>query len=260
MRIEHVVAVVSGGASGLGEAVCRYLLECGARGVAAFDIDPVRGAELARQLDDRFAFAQVDVSDLDAVEAAIAAVHVRFGALHVVVNAAAIAAPGKLLGRAGPLRMDAFDRAMRINLYGAVHMLRSAAAIMAENIADDGGERGVLINVASGAAWEGQVGQIAYSASKAALVGMTLPLARELGDHGIRVMTLAPGAFDTPMYTQVHPDVRAGLIAASPFPQRMGAPQEFALLVEEVIRNPMHNGRTIRIDGGLTLPSRAGGA
>ncbi|NMO05141.1 SDR family NAD(P)-dependent oxidoreductase [Gordonia sp. TBRC 11910] len=255
MHISGSTAIVTGGASGLGEAICRRLIELGATAIA-FDVDAERGERLHNELGDAFGCLAVDVSDTLAIEAAVSQVTERFGDIGIAVNAAAIPAPARLVGKSGPLPMDVFDRGIKINLYGPVNVMRSVAAAMVRNEPDADGERGILVNVSSGAAWEGQIGQVAYSASKAALVGMTLPLARELGAYGIRVMTLAPGAFETPIYAQVPDAVRDGLIADSVFPARMGRPAEFALLVEEVIRNAMHNGRTLRLDGGLTLRSR----
>ena len=150
--------------------------------------------------------------------------------------------------------MDRFDAVLRVNLYGTVHVLRSAVVAMQANEPSEDGERGVVVLVSSAAAFEGQVGQVAYSASKGALAGMTMPLARELGGHGIRVVTVAPGAFDTPIYEQVPAEVKESLVAPTLFPKRLGRPEEFALFVEELIRNPAHNGRTYRFDGGATLP------
>lgn len=253
MKIENAVGLVTGGASGLGEAAARRLLELGARAVAAFDLNDERGAALRAELGERYQYHQVDVTRLDQVEAAAAAVESVHGAVHVVVNAAAIAAPAKLLSSRGPLPMEVFDRGIKVNLYGPVHVMRSVVPGMAANEPTADGERGVIINVASGAAWEGQVGQIAYSASKAALVGLTMPLFRELAQHGIRVMTVAPGAFDTPIYDQIPPAVKADLASQSLFPPRMGRPAEFGLLIEEIVRNPMHNGRSIRLDAGMIL-------
>jgi len=253
VKITNSIAVVSGGASGLGEATCRHLAKLGAS-VVVLDRDEERGQAVAAELGDRGRFVAADVSDLAQVEQAFERIRSEHGAVHVVVNVAAIAAAAKLLGSRGPIPMEVFDRGIKVNLYGPVHMMRTAAPIMADNEPDDEGERGVIINVSSGAAWEGQIGQVTYSASKAALVGMTLPLARELAAHGIRVTTIAPGAFDTPIYAQVPPAVKEGIVANALFPRRMGRPDEFALLVEEIVRNPMHNGRTIRLDAGMMLP------
>jgi len=254
VKIENAVAIVTGGASGLGEATARRLLELGARAVAAFDLNDERGAALRAELGERYRYHKVDVSQLDQVEMAVAAVESEHSAVQVVVNAAAVAAPAKLLSSRGPLPMEVFDKGIKVNLYGPIHVMRSVAPGMAASEPTAGGERGVIINVASGAAWEGQIGQIAYSASKAALVGLTMPLFRELAQHGIRVMTVAPGAFDTPIYDQVPPALKAELAAQSLFPRRMGEPAEFAMLIEEIVRNPMHNGRSIRLDAGMILP------
>ncbi|WP_431872995.1 SDR family NAD(P)-dependent oxidoreductase [Nocardiopsis eucommiae] len=252
MKIEDSVAVVTGGASGLGEATARRLLDGGARAVVALDVNAERGKDLTAELGDRYRFARTDITDPDEVEAVLADAR-EIGEVRIVVNAAAIAAPAKLLSRKGPIPLETFDKGIKVNLYGPLHVMRAAVPGMAENEPQEDGERGVIVNVSSGAAWEGQIGQVSYSASKAALVGMTLPLSRELAEHGIRVMTIAPGAFDTPMYAQVPPSVKEGLIAQSLFPKRMGHADEFAMLVEEIVRNPMHNGRTIRLDGGVIL-------
>jgi 3-hydroxyacyl-CoA dehydrogenase/3-hydroxy-2-methylbutyryl-CoA dehydrogenase len=173
------------------------------------------------------------------------------------MNAAAIGGAAKLVSRKGAIPMALFDRTMRINLYGAMHVMRATVPEMMKNAPNADGERGVIVNVSSGAAWEGQVGQLGYAASKAALVGITLPLARELAEHGIRVATVAPGAFDTPIYDSAPPALKQGLVAHALFPKRMGKPDEFALLIEEIARNPMHNGRTYRLDAGMILPPSA---
>lgn len=253
MRIEDGVALVTGGASGLGEATVRYLIGRGARGVAALDLNRERGLAMQSELGERCAFLHTDITDDGQVRAAVDQTLARYGALHVVVGAAGIAGPAKLLGRNGPLPMEKFDAVVKVNLYGTVHVLRAAAEAMRDNTPNEEGERGVLINVSSGAAYEGQVGQVAYSASKAALVGMTLPLARELAPLGIRVVTVAPGAFDTPIYDTVPAAVKQSLVDMLLFPKRLGKASEFAVFVEELIRNPMHNGRTYRLDGGAIL-------
>ncbi|OLT41647.1 hypothetical protein BJF85_04240 [Saccharomonospora sp. CUA-673] len=253
MKIEGSVAVVSGGASGLGEATCRRLLDLGAAAVVAFDANADRGATLESELGHRYHYIQVDVSDLGQVEAAVAQVQETHGAIHFLVNSAAVGVPAKLLGSKGPIPMDVFDTGIKVNLYGPIHMMRSIVPSMANNVPTEDGERGVIINVSSGAAFEGQTGQVTYSASKGALVGLTMPLTRELSTHGIRVMTIAPGAFDTPIYSQVPQQVKDGIIDQCLFPKRMGHAAEFALLIEEILRNPMHNGRTIRLDAGAIL-------
>jgi NAD(P)-dependent dehydrogenase (short-subunit alcohol dehydrogenase family) len=254
MKIEQSVAIITGGNSGLGEAAMRRLLDLGARHVASFDRNDERGAALKEELGDGFSHHQVDVSQLDQVEKAVAAVEAAHGSVQVVVNAAAIPAPAKLLGSRGPLNMDLFDQGIKVNLYGPLHVMRSVAPGMSKSTPNDQGERGVFINISSGAAYEGQIGQIAYSASKAALVGLTMPLFRELAAYGIRVMTVAPGLFDTPIYAQVPPELKEQLASQSLFPARMGDPSEFAMLIEEIVRNPMHNGRAIRLDAGMVLP------
>ncbi|WFG45921.1 SDR family NAD(P)-dependent oxidoreductase [Pseudonocardia alni] len=245
-------AIVTGGASGLGEAAVRRLIHLGAT-VAAFDLDDAKGGQLESELGERFRYYKVDVSQLEQVETAVAAVEAEHGPVRVVVNAAAVPAPAKLLSSRGPLPMDVFDTGIKVNLYGPIHLMRSVVPGMAGSDPDADGERGVIINISSGAAYEGQVGQVAYSASKAALVGLTMPLFRELAAHGIRVMTVAPGAFDTPIYGGVPPALKEELAAQSLFPPRMGRPEEFGLLIEEIVRNPMHNGRTIRLDAGMIL-------
>lgn len=254
MKTEGAVIAVSGGASGLGEATCRRLLDRGARAVIILDNNGDRGQRLEKELGEACLFVPTDVSRQTDVDDAIARGMFEFGRIDVAVAAAAIGSPMKLLPRRQSFSMDDFERAIQINLFGAVHVLRAAAEAMTNN-EPDGGERGLLVMVASGAAFEGQIGQVAYSASKAAMVGMTLPLARELGAHGIRVMTVAPGGFDTPIWSQVPPEVKTNLESLVPFPHRLGAPEEFVSLIDELIRNPMHNGRTHRLDGGLTLPA-----
>jgi NAD(P)-dependent dehydrogenase (short-subunit alcohol dehydrogenase family) len=251
---EHAIAI-TGAASGLGESTARHFLQLGARGIVALDRDRERGERLHRELGDQYHFVECDVADAKQVQDAIDSGVARFGSLGAAISAAAIGGPSKLLGRNGPMDMQKFDLVLKINLYGTVHLAGSAAAAMTKNGPSADGERGVIINLSSGAAYEGQIGQIAYAASKAAIMGITLPLMRELATYGIRVVTVAPGAFDTPMYEQAPPTVRDGIIAASLFPKRMGKPLEFALFAEEIVRNPMHNGRTYRFDAGLSLPT-----
>lgn len=257
MELKNLVALITGGVSGLGAATARRLLAAGARGVAAIDVDATKGRSFAAEAPERTLFLQADVSDEAAIDAAVAATVARFGALHVAVNAAAIGGPAKLISRKGAIPMALFDKVIRINLYGPMHVMRAAVPEMMRNGPNADGERGVIINVSSGAAWEGQVGQLGYAASKAALVGLTLPLARELADHGIRVATIAPGAFDTPIYDAAPAAVKQSVASCALFPKRMGKPDEFAMLAEEVVRNPMHNGRTYRLDGGMILPPSA---
>jgi len=246
--------VVAGGASGLGEAVCRALAARGARGVGILDLDATRGERLAASLGGCAVFAQADVADADEVSRALAHLEAQLGPLHGVVYCAAIGGPARLVGRDGPIAMAAFDRVLRVNLYGAVHVLRAAVPRMLANPPDSEGERGAVILVSSGAAYEGQIGQMAYSASKAALIGMALPLARELGARGIRVIAVAPGAFDTPMYAQAPEGLKERLARHAIFPRRMGRAEEFARFALEILENPMHNGRCYRFDAGMSLP------
>lgn len=257
MKIKDNVALVSGGASGLGEACVRRFIEQGARGVAVLDMNVERGKALQEEFGDRILFVETDIADEAAVNAAVETTTDKFGALHVLVAAAAMAGPAKLVGKRGPIPMEIFDRVVKVNLYGTIHLLRATVSAMLRNEPTEDGERGVTIAVSSGAAFEGQIGQIAYSATKAALVGLTMPVARELAEHGVRMVTVAPGAFDTPIYASVPDTVKDGLIGAALFPKRLGRASEFASFAEEIVRNPMHNGRTYRLDAGTILPVSA---
>lgn len=253
MKIEDTVAVITGGASGIGEACARRLVASGAKGVAIIDMDAERGNRVAAELGERVMFVQVDISDEAAVNAAVEAVVARFGPVGALICAAGIAGPAKLVGFKGPIEMSKFDRVIKVNLYGTVHMMRACVPSMQSTQGNADGERGVIINIASGAAYEGQIGQLAYAASKAAIVGMTMPLMRELASSGIRVVTVAPGAFETPIYEQMPPETKQGIIDKFLFPKRLGQPDEFASFAEEIIRNPMHNGRDYRFDAGNIL-------
>jgi 3-hydroxyacyl-CoA dehydrogenase/3-hydroxy-2-methylbutyryl-CoA dehydrogenase len=254
MDIHGSVFLVTGGASGLGEGCVRYFVGKGATGAVILDLNDDRAKNIVSELGAECVFyRKTDVADTEAVEKAVAEGAAKFGGIHVVVNAAAVGAPGKILSRSGPIDMKKFNRAIAINLIGPVNVIRSSIVEMVKNQPNADGERGVIINVASGAAYEGQIGQAAYSAAKAGLIGMTMPLMREFAEHGVRVMTLALGMFDTPLYEQVPPEVKQDLIKQSLFPKRMGRPEEFAWMVEEITRNPLHNGRTYRFDAGLIL-------
>ncbi len=255
MRIRNSTFLVTGGASGLGAATTRRLAAAGAN-VVICDLDGGAGKELVREIGGRGRFCVSDVTDEAQVAKAIAAARAEFGALHGAVSCAGVAPGERVLGRQGPHRLDTFRRAVEINLIGTFNVLRLAAQAMAENPPEAEGERGVIINTASIAAFEGQVGQAAYSASKAGVAGLTLPVARELARHGIRVMTIAPGVFETPMMAGMSEEVRASLAAQVPFPPRLGKPEEFAALVEHIIVNPMLNGEVIRLDGALRMPAK----
>jgi NAD(P)-dependent dehydrogenase (short-subunit alcohol dehydrogenase family) len=201
-------------------------------------------------------FAQADVSDAAQVEAAIQLAVETFGAVHFAINCAGIGDPQKILGKDGPASLDRFARVVKVNLIGTFNVARLAAAAMARNQPDQNGERGVIVNTASVAAFDGQVGQASYSASKGGIAGMTLPLARDLAQAGIRVMTIAPGLFDTPMLAALPDNVRASLGAMVPFPSRLGRPSEYAQLAKAIIENPMLNGEVIRLDGAIRMAPR----
>lgn len=255
MQVSGMVAVVSGGASGLGEATCRLLAAKGAR-IAIFDIAENRGERLAAELGETAIFCQTDVADTESVQLAVDQTMRVFGAVHAAVNCAGIPSASKVLGRKGPISMDLFNKVIQVNLIGTMNVIRSTVEQMVKNSPTADGERGVVINTSSGAAFEGQIGQAAYSASKAALVGLTLPLARELAEYGIRVTTIAPGLFETPLASELPEKVRESLLAQLPFPKRMGKPVEFAMLCQQIIENLMLNGRTIRLDGAVTMQAR----
>ena len=255
MEIKGVVAIVTGGASGLGEATVRLLVENGAR-VGILDVVEEAGRNLAGELGDAAIFCQADVTDEKQVQEAVNRTVESFGSLQVAVNCAGVATPGKVLGKEGPMRLQDFERVVRINLIGSMNVLRLAAEKMARNEPNADGERGVVVNTASVAAFEGQYGQGAYAASKAGVVGMALPVARELASHGIRVVTVAPGLFETPMLAGMSDKVRDALIQTTLFPKRLGKPREFARLAAHIVENPMLNGACIRLDGGVRLGAR----
>lgn len=247
MRVEGCAALVSGGASGLGAATARALAEAGAR-VVVLDLP---AALDSADLPEPVLRIAGDVLDADAVQRAATAAD----GLRIAVTCAGVATPGRLLGRDGPLALDAFERVLRINTVGTLNVLRLAAAAIAEGEPVDG-ERGVLVTTSSIAAFEGQVGQAAYAASKGAVAALTLPLARELAPALIRVVSIAPGTFDTPLLAGLPEAARAALGEAVPHPARLGRPSEFAALVRHVIENPMLNGEVIRLDGALRMPPR----
>ncbi len=246
---------IAGGASGLGEATARRLHAAGAD-VLVFDLNVERGEALAAELGPRFRFAAGSVTDEEAVQTALELARTAFGTLRVAVNCAGIATPGRILGRAGPLPLAEFRHVVEVNLIGTFNVLRLAAAIMQSNEPDADGQRGVIINTASIAAYEGQIGQVAYAASKAGVVGMTLAAARDLAQWGIRVVTVAPGLFATPLLAGLPEAARTSLAAQIPFPPRLGRPEEYAALVEHIIANPMLNGEVIRLDGALRMGPR----
>jgi len=255
MQITGHTFLVTGGASGLGAATVRRLAAAGGN-VVISDTNTEQGTQLAGSLGARAAFAVADVTDESQVATAVAAAREKFGALHGAVNCAGIAPAERILGRSGPHRLDAFRNAIEINLIGTFNVLRLAAQAMASNASDAGGERGIIVNTASVAAFDGQIGQAAYSASKAGVAGLTLPAARELARFGIRVMTIAPGIFETPMVAAFTPELKQSLAAQVPFPPRLGRPDEYAALVEHIIVNAMLNGEVIRLDGAVRMSAK----
>jgi len=249
MEISGSGALVVGGASGLGAATARRLADRGAR-VTIADLDAARGQALADELG--AGFVAVDVRDEAQVQAAVDAAAPR-----IAVTCAGIGVAQRVVDRRGPHPLDAFETVVGVNLVGTFNVLRLAAAAMTANAPDDAtGERGVLVATASIAAFDGQIGQAAYAASKGGVVGMTLPIARDLGRHGIRLTTIAPGLFDTPLLASLPQDARESLGKTIPFPPRLGRPEEYALLVEQIVANPMLNGETIRLDGALRMAPR----
>jgi NAD(P)-dependent dehydrogenase (short-subunit alcohol dehydrogenase family) len=247
------VALVTGGASGLGEATVRRLHEGGAA-VVIVDLPTSPGAALAEELGDHVAFSPADVRDEAQVLDAIAAAK-ELGELRIVVNCAGVGTPGRVVGKRGPLELDTFRTVVEINLVGTFNVLRLAAAAMLENDELDG-DRGVIVMTASIAAFDGQVGQAAYAASKGGVAGLTLSAARDLADKQLRVMTVAPGTFETPMLSGLPGDVKSILEAQVPHPSRLGLPSEYASLVAHIVDNPMLNGEVIRLDGALRMPPR----
>ena len=252
MQVEGSTFIVTGGASGLGGATTRMLVSGGGK-VAIADVKEAEGNALAGELGANARFVRTDVTDEASAKAAVAAAVDSFGALNGVINCAGIVHGEKVIGKEGPHALASFVRAININLVGSFNISRLAAETMSRNVPNAGGERGIIVFTASVAAFDGQIGQPAYSASKAGLVGMTLPFARELARYGIRVMTIAPGIFQTPMMGQIPPDLAESLGKMVPFPPRLGRPDEFASLVGEIIRNEMLNGEVIRLDGAIRM-------
>ena len=255
MRLPGKVALVTGGASGLGLAAVKELFRAGASVVIA-DLPTSEGETVAKELGDRALFGPADVTIEQDVQNAIDAAVDGFGGLHVVVNCAGVGFPGRVLTReGGPTDLERFEFVVRVNLIGTFNVIRLAAAQIASQEPEDE-ERGVIVNTASIAAFDGQIGQSAYAASKGGIVGMTLPIARDLATRLIRCVSIAPGTFDTPMLGGLPEEARAKLAEAIPHPNRLGRPEEFAQLVRHVVENPMLNGETIRLDGALRMPPR----
>ncbi len=255
MQIDQRTFLISGGSSGLGRACARLLASRGGN-VVIVDVQRQLGEKLAAALGEGARFVEADVADEAGVRTAVETAVNEFGGLHGAVSCAGIGVPEKVLGREGPHRLDTFARVININLIGTFNVIRLAAQAMAANRPTAGGERGVIVNTASVAAYDGQIGQAAYAASKGGIVGMTLPAARDLAKLGIRVMTIAPGIFDTPMVAGLPEEVRESLGRQTPFPPRLGRPEEFAQLVQQLIENEMLNGEVIRLDGAIRMAPR----
>ena len=252
MKLTQVVALVTGGGSGLGHATAARFVAHGAKVVIA----DLRGEEAAAALGPRATFVRTDVTSEADVLAALEHASKSVGEVNVVVNCAGIAIAQRTISSKGPHPLDAFTKVQLVNVVGTFNVIRLAAARMAEQAPNEGGERGVIINTASVAAFDGQIGQAAYSASKGAITAMTLPLARDLAPSGIRVCTIAPGIFATPMLAGLPEKARLALEQLVPFPARLGDPDEYGLMVQQIVENPMLNGETIRLDGALRMPPR----
>ena len=255
MKVEGTVALVTGGASGLGAATVRELLAAGGKAMIV-DRPQSDGAKLAEELGANAAFAAADVTSEAEAVAAVQQTVERFGTIHININCAGTGAAMKTTSKAGPMPLEIFAKVIEINLIGTFNVLRLCAAQMSKNSPNQDGERGVIVNTASVAAFDGQIGQAAYSASKGGVVAMTLPIARDLASVGIRVCTIAPGTFDTPMLALMPDAMRQALAAQIPFPPRLGQPREFAALARHIVENAMLNGETIRLDGALRMPPK----
>ena len=255
MQLKETHAVVTGGASGLGLAVAKRIVQAGGK-VTLLDVNETQGAAAAAALGERSAFIATDVSDEAAVNGAIDRALERMGSINAAINCAGIATPARMVGKQGAMAGAFFRKMIEINLVGTLLVAKAAAVAMQRNAPNAQGERGVIVMTASVAAFDGQIGQVAYSASKGAIVGMTLPMARELASSGIRVMTVAPGLFATPMMKGLPQEAQDSLGKQTPFPPRLGEPDEYAALVGQIIENVMLNGETIRLDGAVRMQPR----
>lgn len=251
MQIKDHIFIVTGGASGLGEATTRMLIDNGGKVIIA-DFNPEKGNKVVGELGSAATFIQTDVSDEAQMQAAVDAA-TKLGGPHGLINCAGIGTAQRVVGKHGIHSLGDFEMVLRVNLLGSFNAIRLAGQAMAKAEAQPNGERGVMVNTASVAAFDGQIGQAAYSASKGGIVGMTLPIAREFATFGIRVCTIAPGLFDTPLFAALPDDARNALGQSIPFPKRLGFPSEYAQLVQQIIENPMLNGETIRLDGALRM-------
>jgi NAD(P)-dependent dehydrogenase (short-subunit alcohol dehydrogenase family) len=255
MDNKDIVALVTGGASGLGEATVIELVKKGAK-VAIVDIDSAKGEKLAGTVGADAIFVNADVTSEADISKALRKIIDTFGKINVAVNCAGITNPGKIMSKKGPLSLDSFNKVLQLNLVGTLNVIRLAVEQMINNTPNVEGEKGVIVNTASIAAFDGQIGQAAYGASKGGIVGMTLPIARECADYGIRVVTIAPGLFETPLMAGLPPAVKEEMVKTIPFPRRLGKPAEFASLVIHIIENTMFNGCCIRLDAALRMPPK----
>lgn len=259
MQLQTSTALITGGASGLGEATARLFISQGAK-VVILDLNEAAGQALENEFPDQLIFLKTDVASENEVQNALAIASQTFGSIQIVVNCAGIAPAHKIVGKAdgiyGPHSFELFEKTIRINLIGTFNVMRLAAFAMEQNEPNAEGERGVIINTASVAAYDGQMGQVAYAASKGGIVSMTLPVARDLAKSGIRVMAIAPGLFETPLLMGLPEEARISLGQQIPFPSRLGKPSEYALLAKSIVENPMLNGEVIRLDGAIRMAPR----
>ncbi|TDE16797.1 3-hydroxyacyl-CoA dehydrogenase [Dyadobacter psychrotolerans] len=259
MQLQNATALITGGASGLGEATARLFLSQGAN-IVILDLNESSGKSLETEFSGRLKFFKTDVSDEIDVKLAVNSALETFGSVQIVINCAGIAPVGKTIGKTdgiyGPHSLEIFEKTIKINLIGTFNVIRLAAFAMEKNAPNSEGERGVIINTASVAAYDGQIGQVAYAASKGGIVSMTLPVARDLAKSGIRVMTIAPGLFETPLMLGLPEEARLSLGQQVPFPPRLGRPDEYALLAKSIVENPMLNGEVIRLDGAIRMGPR----
>lgn len=253
MEIKNKVFMITGGGSGLGEATATIIHESGGTPVIV-DLNEEKGRKVADSLDGLF--TKTDVTNEAEVQQAVNQTIETYGQINGVINCAGFGMSQRVVGKKGPFPIEVFNHVVQVNLMGTFNMIRLAAAKMIEQDPNEEGERGVIINTASAAATDGQIGQAAYSAAKAGVAGMTLPIARELAQFGVRVMTISPGLFDTPMFDQATPEIKEALGKQIPFPPRLGKPREYALLAKSIIENPMLNGETIRLDGAIRMAPR----
>ena len=254
MQIKNHVFIISGGASGLGEACSRLFIESGAK-VGILDLNEERGETLQKEFGDSAVFFKTDVGSESSVQAAVEGVANSLGAIHGAINCAGLVKAAKIHSKRGLFPMDLFNKVVQVNLMGTMHVIRFCVQEMLKNEPDENGERGVIVNTSSAAAFEGQMGQAAYSASKAGVIGLTLPIAREIGEYGMRIVSIAPGLFETPMSSGMPESFKQAVTEQIPFPKRLGKPVEYAWMARHIVENPYLNGTTIMLDGAGRLPA-----